>query len=134
MIQFLTEMLTRNHILVVDDDAAVRRLTCVYLENCGFSVLEADGGHQAISVFLRNFSSVTLLLSDVVMPEMTGPELAAELLRFRPDLPVLFMTGGCGNLVDALKGYGCVPKPFLLRELLENVRGLLAQSPAPSPA
>jgi len=93
-------------ILVVDDDCAIRTLVKTLLEVEGYAVLIADDGETAMKLYDQ--STVAMLLTDVVMPNMNGLELADRLLRREPQLRVLFMSGSG----DASRGFGCVAKPF----------------------
>ena len=88
-------------ILVVDDEPIVLNFTATLLRREGYAVAEADNGEEALFVFKQNQSSVKLLLTDVVMPETTGPELALDLLQLKPDLKILFMTACCDSLPNA---------------------------------
>ena len=99
----------------------------------GYRVLAAPGADEALEIFRRE-SRIDLLLTDVVMPFVTGPELADTLLLFDPDLRILFTAG----LPDSPlirrsvlgRGYAFLPKPFLPSELLAMVRKVLARSVA----
>jgi PAS domain S-box-containing protein len=80
-------------ILLVEDESAVRGLARVILEEAGYEVVEARGGQEALALVARLGSRIDLLLTDVVMPEVGGPEIAARLRGRRPDLRVVFMSG-----------------------------------------
>jgi two-component system cell cycle sensor histidine kinase/response regulator CckA len=109
--------------LVVDDDCAIRMLVKALLETEGYAVLIAADAETALKLF--DSSTVALLLTDVVMPDMNGPELADQLLRREPQLPILFMSGS----EDASRGFGCVAKPFTGAGLIRRV-GEVLQSAA----
>jgi len=113
-------------ILLVEDEPAVRSLTRRILERHGYTVLEAANGDEALAIFEREGGRIELVLTDVVMPGLRGPELVAELEGRRPGLPVLFMSGYAD---DDLVRRGVFPehvaflkKPFTHRDLLEIVR------------
>ena len=106
-------------ILVVDDDCAIRMLVKALLETEGYAVLIAADAETALKLF--DSSTVALLLTDVVMPDMNGPELADQLLRREPQLPILFMSGS----EDASRGFGCVAKPFTGAGLIRRVGEVL---------
>lgn len=108
-------------ILVVDDDCNVRTLVKGLLEIEGYTVLLAADAETAIKVYEEYQSSVALLLTDVVMPNMNGLELADRLLQREPHLRVLFMSGG----EDASRGFGCVAKPFTGAKLISRVGEVL---------
>jgi DNA-binding NtrC family response regulator len=102
-------------ILVVDDDYDIRKSVKALLEIEGYAVLVADDAEAAIKLYDQ--AKITLLLSDVVMPKISGPELADQLLRREPQLRILFMSGTGG----VSRGYGCLAKPFTRAELISRV-------------
>ena len=114
-------------ILLVEDEDIVRRLVRRQLEGLGYSILDAVNGEAALEVAQRN--DVDLLVSDVVMPGMSGPELARRLVDQQPGLPVLFMSG----YTDAFVGrhgfsegeHEVLQKPFDQTELARRIRELL---------
>jgi two-component system cell cycle sensor histidine kinase/response regulator CckA len=110
-------------ILVVDDDYAVRKLVKIVLETEGYDVLTADGAETAMKLYDQ--FPVALLLTDVVMPNIDGPELADQLLQREPQLRVLFMSGSEG----ASRGFGCVAKPFTGAGLVRRVGEVLGSPP-----
>jgi CheY-like chemotaxis protein len=111
-------------ILVVDDDAAVRHLTAALLERGGYSVIEAESGPVAIERFTENPGEVQLILSDVVMPQMTGTEMIHRIRSIDPSVPVMLMTGCAINTIlpDAVP---VISKPFTSELLLKTVRDCL---------
>jgi DNA-binding NtrC family response regulator len=117
-------------ILAVDDDRAILDLLESALENAGYSVLLADGGRNAIRIFEECATPVTLLLTDVIMPDLTGPVVAAHLLERQPDLRVLFMSGfHDAEMVQRFvtnKGFNLLPKPFTVESLLRSVQDVLS--------
>lgn len=80
-------------ILVAEDEETVRRFVRLILEKEGFRVLEAENGADALTAFEQADPPVDLLLTDVVMPQMGGHELAARLVALQPGLRVIFMSG-----------------------------------------
>ena len=80
-------------ILLVEDDDVVRNLARRVLGDHGYSVVEARHGEEALAMSERHKGPIHLLLTDVVMPEMSGRQLAQNLERLRPDIPVLYMSG-----------------------------------------
>src|SRR5437867_6888891 len=88
-------------ILLVEDEPEVRTLAREYLEEHGFRVLVAPSGSAALDLVEREEGSIHLLVTDVVMPQMSGPELANRATAVRPSLKVLYMSGLMGKtLVD----------------------------------
>ena len=130
----------RKTILVVDDEPEVRKLVGAMVTRHGYSVLTADSGEHAISVFKNHKAPIDLLLTDVVAPGMSGPMLADELSKLQPDLKVLFMSGYDNTQVVQRyvveKGHALLPKPFTLDELgrkVEEVIGSTGTATAPAP-
>ena len=122
-------VLGRDTILLVEDDDAVRRFTRFALERHGFRVLEASSPDQALSIAADFDDSIALLLTDVVMPHLSGPELAEKLRASRADLPVLYMSGYPAGMVmhgaTIDPSVRLVQKPFTTAELLEQVNDVL---------
>jgi DNA-binding NtrC family response regulator len=112
-------------ILAVDDDRIVLGLLDCVLSMAGYRVLTANGGRSAIQVFENNQGPVHLLLTDVMMPDLTGPVVAQRLLALQPDLIVLFISGfHDADLVQRFvtdKGFSLLPKPFTVDALLRVV-------------
>lgn len=118
-------------ILVVEDDERVRSISCESLRELGYNVLEAASAREALRT-IENGSVPDLLFTDVVMPDMTGAELAAALSKRHPELKVLFTTGYTRNaivhngMLDA--GKHLLSKPFAIEDLAAKVRNLLDES------
>jgi two-component system cell cycle sensor histidine kinase/response regulator CckA len=116
-------------ILAVDDDASVLGLVEAVLQGAGYSVLLADGGRNAIQMFETSPRPVHLLLTDVIMPDLTGPVVAERLRTRQPDLQVLFMSGfHDAELVQRFvteRGFNLLPKPFTVDGLLRSVQDAL---------
>ncbi len=116
-------------ILAVDDDQAVLGMLDQCLRLAGYEVLLADGGRRAIETFETSERPVDLLLTDVIMPDLTGPVVAERLRKHRPDLPVLFISGfHDADLVQRFvtsKGFTLLPKPFTMDALLRVVEQAL---------
>lgn len=108
-------------VLLVEDEATVRKLTRELLENDGYRVLEAADAEEALALALQH--DFDLLLTDVVMPRMKGPELAQRLREQRPSLPVLFMSGHTGR--REVTPTPMLAKPFSPAQLAAQVRAVL---------
>jgi CheY-like chemotaxis protein len=102
------------------------------LERHGCTVLEARHGHEALTVWEQRGDTVDLLITDVVMPGMGGPELASVLRAARPELPVVFMSGYAEEQEEiramTTAGAGFLAKPFELAALGAAVREALART------
>jgi CheY-like chemotaxis protein len=116
-------------ILLVEDSDVVREVIARMLEAGGFTVLPASCGEDALSVSRREDVSIDLLLTDIVMPEMSGVELADRVERERPGVRVLFMTGYAEEVVvnEGILGKHreCIGKPFTLEQITKRVRKIL---------
>ncbi len=115
-------------ILLVEDDLLMRRLTADALHELGYTVFDADSAANALAT-LDRVAEVTLLFTDVVMPDVNGRKLAEEAVRRRPGLKVIFTTGYTANAVvhgGVLdKGVHFISKPFTLDQLAAKVRAVL---------
>lgn len=116
-------------ILLVEDDEIVRTLTSQVLELEGYSVLTASSGSQAIDRFYKSTKPIELLVTDVVMPDMNGLDLARELQQRAPDLRVLYVSGYLNDHVLPQMKLGrqsfFLAKPFLPQEFVGKVREIL---------
>jgi two-component system cell cycle sensor histidine kinase/response regulator CckA len=109
-------------ILVVDDVDVVREVVVGILQSANFNVLHADSGANALKLAADYTGTIDLLLSDVQMPGMTGPDLGENLKKARPDMHVMFMSGFTGgNLLVLNYGWAFIEKPFVFEKLLEMV-------------
>ncbi|PWU10093.1 MAG: hypothetical protein C5B51_05045 [Terriglobia bacterium] len=108
-------------ILIVEDQPATAQITRILLESWGYQVLEAHCAPEAMEIFDTHRESIGLLLSDVKMPGMSGPQLADELLRQRPDLRVVFMSGAHEE-APLRADTAFLPKPFNPASLSRIVR------------
>jgi CheY-like chemotaxis protein len=114
-------------VLLVEDEEGVRRLSRRLLEAHGYHVLEASGGEQALEFAARYPDPIHLLLTDVVMPGMSGPEVAGQIQALRPKTKILFMTGYSDSTVTGLAPDApLLQKPFTPDALAHRVRETLA--------
>jgi signal transduction histidine kinase len=117
---------SRRTILLVDDHAAARKSMQRFLLEAGYRILPAHGGNEALKVFEEHSGAVDLLIADRMMPDMDGQELAETLLRRKPDLKVLLISGYEHTPVELAGGFGAgavelVRKPFSGKALIERV-------------
>ncbi|PYP56387.1 MAG: hybrid sensor histidine kinase/response regulator [Gemmatimonadetes bacterium] len=121
-------------VLLVEDAAAVRAVTKQVLERHGYAVLEAPGGEAAVRLAQRHRGPIHLLLTDVVMPRVSGRELAEQLARVRPDTRVLYASGYTDDSVVRHgileSGTAYLQKPFSPESLARKVREVLDAPPA----
>jgi CheY-like chemotaxis protein len=111
-------------ILVVEDTEATAQITRILLESWGYVVLEAHSPIEALDLFESHADEIQLLLTDVLMPEMSGPQLADELRRSRPNLPVVLMSGSPEDPFRRPSD-GYLAKPFNPWSLSQMVRKTL---------
>jgi two-component system cell cycle sensor histidine kinase/response regulator CckA len=120
-------------ILAVDDDRKVLGLLEEVLAGAGYRVLTADSGWKAVELHEKEPARIDLLLTDVIMPDLTGPVLAERLRSRQPGLQVLFISGfHDADLVDrflSLKQFTLLPKPFTVDALLRVVEQSLLGVP-----
>ncbi len=112
-------------ILVVDDYEAVLSLVTSVLERARFLVLPAKSGSAAIELAAKFEGKIDLLLSDVKMRLMSGPDLAEALLKVRPGLHVMFMSGFPGGELVLNYGWAFIEKPFIPQKLVEMIQVVL---------
>ena len=115
-------------ILLVEDEDAIRQVAATILRRLGYTVIVASDGADALAVFARTTTAIHLLLTDVVMPNMTGVELAERLVGAHPELKVLCMSGFTEEKIAhrvAERGYRFMQKPFNPERLILHVREAL---------
>ncbi len=116
-------------ILVVEDDGSVRKIVVDLLRVQGYKVLEATGGEEALIIFEKGKNPIHLILTDIVMPHMNGPQVIERLRQVRKDFKVLYMTGYTDEaivqhgVVD--KTINLIHKPFSIEKLARKVREVL---------
>jgi len=117
---------THQTILIVDDDEAVLSLVGGILVQADFRVLSASSPAAALNLSNDSREEINLLLSDVDMPEMSGPDLGQELKKARPNMHVMLMSGGSnGSLLVLNYGWAFIQKPFLPVKLVQMIRNVL---------
>ena len=119
----------KETILLVEDEATVRELVRRFLERHDYSVLEAENGRAALDIVTQYTGRIHLLVTDIIMPDMNGRELARRLLRLRPGTPVLYMSGYTERTIqqngELEPGLAFLQKPFTEQTLTEKVRAVL---------
>jgi CheY-like chemotaxis protein len=116
-------------ILLVDDEEFVRELGITILAEAGYQVLAAGNGKEALDLFKKEAANISLVILDLIMPEMGGKECLHELLKINRQLKVLIASGYAAedvtNEYADLGAKGFVAKPFRVKELLRDVRKVL---------
>ncbi len=116
-------------LLIVENEPAIRNLLQVALRRNGYTVLAAESGREALEIVRKHDDTIHLVITDVVMPDMDGPELVRQLSTIRPDTQTLFMSG---YMDDTLGERGIlstnanfIQKPFSPRTIAQKVRDIL---------
>jgi len=114
-------------ILLVEDEEPLRHVFIDLLTQLGYRVLGAGNGKEALDMAQRHTGSIDVLVTDVLMPDLPGPELAVALRDARPSIKVIFVSGGITDESGLAPGASLLMKPFTvkmlsakLREILEN--------------
>ena len=123
----------RQTILLVEDDSAILELATLMLQELGYTVLSTESPAEAIQLIETHPGRINLLITDVVMPEMNGRDLAAHLRTLRPNLHCLFMSGYTADIIAKHgivdEGVHFIRKPFTIHQLGTAVRRLLTSAP-----
>ncbi|WP_320040854.1 PAS domain S-box protein [uncultured Desulfobacter sp.] len=119
-------------ILLVEDEPAILKMTRMMLERKGYSVLPADGPADAIRITNEHVGKIDLLMTDVVMPEMNGRDLAKKVTAVFPEIKLLFMSGYAAEVITHKgvleDGVAFIQKPFSTNELAKKIRKVLDNS------
>jgi len=120
---------TIETVLLVEDDPAVREVARAFLELAGYAVLEAIDTADAVQICKNHSSTIHLLITDVVMPQMNGPELARHLTALRPKMKVVYVSGYSGSMLlqqgGLAKGAHFLQKPYTFETITRKVREVL---------
>jgi len=119
-------------ILLAEDEESLRKLTRTALEKIGYTILEAKDAFEAVKLASQTNSVIDLLLTDIVMPGRSGPELAGDLAAARPEMKVLFMSGYTDGAIAAHgvleSGISILRKPFTRHQLIQSIEEALART------
>jgi two-component system, cell cycle sensor histidine kinase and response regulator CckA len=123
--------LSGETVLVVEDAKLLRDLICEALSASGCTVLRAEDGREASRLVNERKGAIDLLLTDVIMPGMSGPALAKQVRSLRPQTKVLYMSGYSGEFLPEMMtpGVSFIQKPFTVADLARKIRKLLADKP-----
>jgi DNA-binding NtrC family response regulator len=116
-----------ENLLLIDDEPAVRAVVALILQRAGYRVIEAGSGEEALARFDEHVGQIRIIVSDVLMPDMNGPDVVQRLIDVRPDLCVLFISGYAWALPTALMrkpNVAFLAKPFRATELVSEVEQL----------
>ena len=119
-------------ILLVEGSESLRKLTCILLKDCGYTVIEGANGREAFEIAGRETGPIHILVTDLIMPFMGGYELSKRLTAMRPDLKVLYMSGYADATIvrnGVLEpGLALIQKPFTKNALVRKVGEILDSS------
>lgn len=128
----------KEHILLVDDEAAVVKMSTQMLQRLQYQVTSRTSSIEALALFNEKSSQFDLVITDFTMPNLTGPKLAAELIKIRPTIPIILCTGFSGEISDEkaakLGIKAIIMKPIAKSELATTVREVLDKAKAGTPA
>jgi CheY-like chemotaxis protein len=118
-----------ERILLVDDEPAIARIGQVMLERLGYQVTVQLSGEDALEKFKTESDSYDMVISDMAMPHLTGDQLAVELKKIRPDIPIVICTGFSERInkenAAAIGVKGFLMKPIVKQEMASMIRGVL---------
>ena len=132
--KFITENIdgSKKTVILAEDEDAVKKMCVKILEKNGFEVLQASNGKEALELYEKNTGKVSLLLFDVMMPEMTGKEAYDKIASDNPNIPTLFCTGYSSDLIPAnvisRSNVQLLTKPYRSKELLKTISELLEKN------
>jgi CheY-like chemotaxis protein len=116
-------------ILLVEDDAANLNIAQLLLEECGYTVISTVSSSEACALFEQHVAEIDLLLSDVIMPKVSGKELYNQIRAIKPDIKVLFMSGYTDDIITNRgvlpQGANFIHKPFAIKAFAHKVRSVL---------
>jgi DNA-binding response OmpR family regulator len=133
------EKIPRGHetILLVEDEPMILEMAAKMLGHQGYTILSAGKPEEAIRIAAEYAGHIDLLITDVVLPEMNGRDLAGKLTLLYPDLKLLFMSGYTANAISHQgvleDGVQFLQKPFSMKNLAAKVREVLDNTKAPNP-
>ncbi len=116
---------TRETVLLVEDEEGLRLLARLALEPYGYAVLAAANGEQALEIGRRHLGPIQILVTDIQVPGMRGPELAERIASLRPGIKILFMSGGIAGHENLPAKAALLDKPFAIAALARKVRQVL---------
>lgn len=134
--QAASDLTGAGTILLVEDETPVRTFAARALTNKGYKVLEADSAETALDMMNHIEETVDVIISDVIMPGMTGPDMVDEVLKTHPDIKVIFISGYAEDaFVNSYGGgreFNFLPKPFTLKQLASKVKDVLNNVASPA--
>ncbi|MBV8731912.1 MAG: response regulator [Acidobacteriia bacterium] len=127
----VTESKRQITVLFAEDEADLRKLFERVFKSNGFHVMTACNGREALQLAKEYDGHIDLLVSNVHMPEMTGPDLARELRKSRSDIKIMLMSGNPDGLLLLDSGWLFLSKPVLPADVIKKIEHILERPPAP---
>ena len=119
-------------ILVAEDEEFVRLFLKTILSKAGFKLIIAKDGEDALRKFKKHQDSISLVISDMVMPKMKGRVLYEEICKIKPDIKMIFISGYSADMIQYSEmprdQWGFIPKPFSKEDLLGKIRSILGSN------
>ena len=130
--EIIPEINPRDHqILIVDDEPQVLDILQRYLTQAGFRVIQSQSAQRAIELVEEHEAAISLLISDIMMPQVTGVELAQKVLEICPLMPIIFITGYSHQIIDkhpTLRNFRLLNKPFSPDEIVRTATHEIAKT------
>jgi len=127
----ISQLAGTGTILLAEDDEALRILSRTVLEEFGYTVIEAANGEDAISKFIQQKDSIRMVVLDMIMPRKSGKEAYDEIVKVRPDIKALFVSGYTADKIPmqniAEQGVELILRPISPRDFLTKVRDILSK-------
>lgn len=125
----LEDLTGKGRILLVEDETPVRTFSASALMNKGYTVLEADSGQRGIEIMKEKGDEIDLIISDVIMPGITGTAMVEEVRKIYPDMPVIFISGYAEDVFNDTEmqdqPFHFLPKPYTLKQLASKVKEVM---------
>jgi len=121
-----------EHILLVDDEEPIVQMEKTILERLGYHITSHTGSIEALEVFKAKADTFDLVITDMTMPNMTGDQLAKELLAVKPDIPIIILTGFSERInkatIETMGVKGLLMKPVVISDMALEIRRVLDES------
>lgn len=128
--QQLTDLTGKGTILLVEDEIPVRTFSSRALQNKGYEVFEADSGEQGLQIIEKYEGRISVIITDVMMPGMTGPDMVEQIHATYPHIPVIFISGygedAFMSSYGSKRSFNFLPKPFTLNQLAQKVKEVMS--------
>ena len=116
-------------ILMIDDNEHLRQFSAAILERAGHTVIQAGDASEAAEIWLKDRATISLLIADILLPGLSGPEIALEFRSEKPDLKIIFTSGNHQETVrettHLVRGARFLPKPYSAKLMLDTVLAIL---------